>query len=104
MLLGSSPGKSSGRASSPLEKSFPWRGPPDVAPLRFSRLPNHPDTPAALASLALWRALAHFLVETKRLTQAEIDLIRADAMGEFAGAEDDPVVKEAMALIASEFP
>jgi hypothetical protein len=79
---------------------------PDMpANLRFSRLPDAPDTPAAMASLALWRALAHFLVETKRLSREEIDLIRGDAMGEFAGAdESDPVIAEAMALIRDEFP
>lgn len=57
-----------------------------------------------MASLALWRALVHHLVETGRLAPAEIELIRADALCEFAGAGDDLVVAEAMALIESEFP
>lgn len=70
---------------------------------RFSRA-GPPDSGAAMASLALWRALVHHLVETKRLHPDEVELIRRDALGEFPVSSDDAAIVEAKALIEAEFP
>lgn len=74
-----------------------------ATPIRFSRA-GPPDSAAAMASLALWRALAHHLVETGRLAPAEIEVIRDEALGEFPADSDDATVREARALIEVEFP
>lgn len=71
--------------------------------LRFSRA-GRADSAAAMASLALWRALVHHLVETKRLHPEEVEMIRRDALGEFPESSDDPAIVEAKALIEQEFP
>lgn len=71
--------------------------------LRFSRV-GPADSAAAMASLALWRALAHHMVETKRLHPDEIDFIKASALGDLPAGTGDPVVDEARSLVEIEFP
>ena len=71
--------------------------------LGFSRV-GPPDSAAAIASLALWRALVQHMVETKRLDPGEVDFIRASAMGDLPAGTGDPVIDEARSLVEIEFP
>lgn len=62
------------------------------------------NSPAGMAALALVRAMAAYLVATKRLHDDEIDKIRDAALEEFADAGADPTARAAIAMIREEFP
>ena len=71
--------------------------------LRFSRV-GPPDSAAAMASLALWRATVQYLVDGRYLEPSEVELIRQSALGDLPAGTGDPVVDEARSLVEVEFP
>lgn len=71
--------------------------------LRFARgaAAGHANS---MASLALVRALTHYLLSTNRLHPDEVELIRQLAMDELAADPDDPANVEARLVVLQEFP
>jgi hypothetical protein len=56
------------------------------------------------AALALYRALFHHLVQTKRLRAKESEFIRQEALGDLPARVGNPAVDAARSLIEIEFP
>jgi hypothetical protein len=69
--------------------------------MRFAASPN--ECADTIAALTLVRAITHHLIETKRLSPQEIDLIRADALEELETGKG-PIIEAARELIEQEYP